>query len=80
MLAVCNPLTRNPGSYMIDIPDSDHLKDPPGKDVGDKKDMELFMKEIKKQHQDMLNAIKRKNQEISDLEYVTIFRKGGCVD
>lgn len=65
---------------MIDIPDSDHLKDPPGKDVGDKKDMELFMKEIKKQHQDMLNAIKRKNQEISDLEYVTIFRKGGCVD
>lgn len=58
---------------MTDIPDSDHLKHPPSKDVQDKKDMELFMKEIKKQHQDMLNAIKRKNQEISDLEYMSQF-------
>jgi len=50
---------------MIDIPDSDHLED--------KKDMELFMKEIKKQYQDMLKAIKRKNQEISDPEYMSQF-------
>jgi len=58
---------------MTDIPDSDHLKHPPSKDVQGKKEMELFMKEIKKQHQDMLNAIKRKNQEISDLEYMSQF-------
>ena len=64
MLAVCNPLTRTPDNDMTDIPDSDHLKHPPSKDVQGKKEMELFMKEIKKQHQDMLNAIKRKNQEI----------------
>ncbi|OCL07889.1 hypothetical protein AOQ84DRAFT_222459 [Glonium stellatum] len=51
----------------------DHLNDPLSRNAQDQKDMEPFMKEIKKQHKEMLNAIKRKDQEVSDPEHMAQF-------